>query len=179
MVDRARLLQMLRESSARFTASLRGLSPDQLAYKPAPDRWSILETAEHVTAAERGSGKLIRNKLPGMTATAEDLARTEKALALIDASLTVRDRIIPAPDFILPTGRWKTGDEVLAVFQESRDATIDFLTTAPAGIDQCVAPHPLLGPLTGSQWGYFLARHSDRHVLQIEETKRHPGYPSN
>jgi len=177
MVDRARLLELLRESSDRFTASIRGLSESQLGYKPWPERWSILETAEHVTAAERSSGKLIRNKLPSMTASPEDLARTEKAMALIDANLTVRDRIIPAPEFILPTGRWKTGDEVLAAFQESRDATIEFFSSAPPEIDQCAAPHPLLGPLTGSQWGYFLARHSDRHVLQIDEIKSQAGYP--
>jgi hypothetical protein len=34
------------------------------------------------------------------------------------------------------------------------------------------APHPVLGPLTGYQWGLFLAQHQRRHIVQMQTVLR-------
>lgn len=177
MIDRDRLIAQLRDSAARFTDSFRATSPAQFHFKPEPGRWSIAETAEHVIVAETGSGKLIRGKLVREEATAEAIAASAGAEERIDARLLKRGTVLPAPDFVMPTGRWSTPREMIDVFDESRAATIEFLLTAGLDLTRYVAPHPALGPLNGYQWAYFLVRHAERHVEQIEEAKRHSAYP--
>jgi hypothetical protein len=179
MTDRQQLITLLRDSATSFLDSFRGTTANQFRFKPAPDRWSIAETAEHVTVAETGSGKLLRGKLTRELAPLELLAATEGAAARIDARLQTRNQILPAPEFVLPTGRWQTPREVVAIFEESRNATIDFLLSTDLDLDRYAAPHPALGPLTGYQWAYFMVRHAERHVDQIEEIKRAAGYPED
>ncbi len=179
MIDRQQLIALLRDSAASFVDSFRATSPEQFHYKPAADKWSIAETAEHVVVAETGSGRLIRGKLTREPASAEALAATQGAEARIDSRLQKRDRAFPAPEFVLPTGRWQTAREMVAIFEESRTATIDFLLATELDLAGYAAPHPALGPLNGYQWAYFLVRHSERHVEQIEEIKRAAGYPND
>jgi hypothetical protein len=177
MPDRLQLVAMLRDSAASFLDSFRGTTPAQFHFKPNPAKWSIAETAEHVTVAETGSGKLLRGKLIREPASIETIAATEGGEARIDARLRVRDRVLPAPDFVLPSGRWQTVREIVEVFEESREATIDFLLSTELPLANYAAQHPALGPLNGIQWAYFMVRHAERHVEQIEEIKRDAAYP--
>ena len=177
MIDRQQLVALLRDSAASFLDSFRGTTPEQFHFKPAPDKWSIAETAEHVIVAETGSGRLIRGKLTRELAAPEMLTATQGAEARIDSRLQKRDRIFPAPEFVLPTGRWQTAREMVAIFEESRNATIDFLLATELNLADYAAAHPALGPLNGFQWAYFLVRHAERHVDQIEAVKRAPGFP--
>lgn len=174
---RTGLLPLLRQSAEDFTTAVGGASQQQFHFKPAPGKWSIAETAEHVTLAETGSGKLLRSRLVKEPAPPEVLAEIEGKERLIDARLRVRDRVFPAPDFVLPTGRWPTPVEVLGVFRESRDATIAFLETTALDLSRYAAPHPALGMLNGYQWAYFMAVHALRHVGQIREIRSAAGYP--
>ena len=50
--DRKVLLDSLQQSSSRFLDSVKGLSAEQWNYKPAPDRWSVAECAEHIALSE-------------------------------------------------------------------------------------------------------------------------------
>ena len=178
MPDRDALIPMLRESARAFVDSFAGLSQPQLSFPPAPDRWSISETAEHVILAEVGSSKLMRGRMIRESTPPDVLAATAGGDARIDARLKVRAGVLRAPDFVMPKGRWATTGEMVEAFDESRQATIEFLTTTPLDLATYAAPHPALGPLTGLQWAYFLVRHCLRHVEQIEEVKASAGYPS-
>lgn len=178
MPDRDSLIPMLRSSAEVFLGSFRGLSPSQLGFRPAPGRWSIAETAEHVVVAEVGSSKLMRGRMIREPTDPAVLAATEGGDERIDARLLVRARAFPAPDFVLPTGRWASAAEMVEVFEESRRATIEFLSSTPLDLGSYAAPHPALGPLTGLQWAYFLVRHCLRHVEQIDEVKGVAGYPT-
>jgi hypothetical protein len=171
MPDRATLVTLLRESARTFTDSFRDLPPDRLHFRPALGRWSVAETAEHVILAEVGSGKLMRGRMVREAPPPDLLAATADGDERIERRLARRDRQFPAPDFVLPTGRWATAAEMIPVFDESRFATIDFLEKTELDLGRYAAPHPALGPLTGLQWAYFLVRHCLRHVEQIEETK--------
>lgn len=177
MTDRSQLIEGLERSAAGFTAAFQGLTAAQFHFKPGPDRWSIAETAEHVIVAETGSGKLVRGKLVREEAAPELIEAARDGAAKVDRRLLKRDTPFPAPDFVVPTGRWSTPDEMIAVFDESRQATIVFLKATPLDLTRFVALHPALGPLNGEGWLLFLIRHCVRHIDQIEETKAAPGYP--
>jgi DinB family protein len=177
-MDKARLITMLRDSGLKFVGSFRGLSEAQFHFKPEPDRWSIAETAEHVIVAETGSGKLLAGKLTREPTPPELLAGTADAEMRIESRLTTRDRLFPAPEFVLPKGRWKTPEEMAAVFYQSRSATIELFETSPIDFSQYAFPHVALGPLNGLQWAYFMVLHALRHIEQIEANKRAAGYPA-
>jgi len=179
MIGRDEVVSLLRESAGRFTAAFRGVSAEQVHFKPAPERWSIAETVEHVTVAETGSGKLIRGRLVREAPPPELLALTAEGEARVEGRLGQRGPAVRAPDIVLPTGRWSTPDEMIAVFEESRQTTIDFVATTELDLTQFAAPHPALGPLNGHQWAYFLVRHCLRHIDQIDDVKAAPGYPQS
>src|SRR5579863_10193422 len=50
--ERAQVLRWLDESRRGFFSAVDGLSDAQWTWKPAPERWSVGETAEHIVLAE-------------------------------------------------------------------------------------------------------------------------------
>ncbi len=177
MTNRAQLIEGLETSAASFGAAFKGLGSGQFHFKPGPNRWSIAETVEHVVVAETGSGKLLRGKLIREAATPELIEAARDGFSRVDGRLLKREGGFQAPDFVLPTGRWSTPDEMTAVFDETRQATLEFLKATPLDLTRFVMPHPALGALNGYGWVYFVIRHCVWHIGQIDEAKGAPGYP--
>src|SRR5262245_26031839 len=50
--DRAKVIKLLNESHKQTLDLLAGLSEEQLRFKPAPEKWSVIEVAEHIYLAE-------------------------------------------------------------------------------------------------------------------------------
>src|SRR5208282_6516796 len=50
--ERKKAIQYLKQTRAEVVDATKGLSQAQWNFKPAPDRWSIAEVAEHIAAAE-------------------------------------------------------------------------------------------------------------------------------
>src|SRR5689334_7902184 len=74
--DRDALVAHLNKTSEAFLKSIAGVSDAQWTWKSAPDRWSVAETAEHITKAE----DLLRGMVEGMMktpATPELLAKAK------------------------------------------------------------------------------------------------------
>ena len=74
--DRETLVAHLKKTEAAFLKSIDGVSDAQWTWKPAPERWSVAETAEHITKAE----DLLRGMVEGMmkTPAAPDLLAKTK-----------------------------------------------------------------------------------------------------
>ena len=67
------LLSLLRESREKFLGSFARVSEQQSRMRPGSDRWSILETVEHLTAAETLMVKLVTTQRVPRSAGAEEL----------------------------------------------------------------------------------------------------------
>ena len=50
--DRERSVKYLQQTRDGVVAATKGLSEAQMKFKPAPDRWSVAETLEHIALAE-------------------------------------------------------------------------------------------------------------------------------
>src|SRR5262249_49190764 len=50
--ERAKVIRLLNESHKQTLDLLEGLSEEQLKFKPAPEKWSVIEVAEHISLAE-------------------------------------------------------------------------------------------------------------------------------
>ena len=164
------LVAQLERTQARLLKSVEGLSEAQWNYKPAPDRWSIAETFEHITAAEPFIRAMAAKSLE--TPAKEGSNKDEMLLkAIVD-----RSKKFKAPEPLIPTHKFKTQEEAVAAFRKERAETIK-LASSGADFRAHGADHFLLGPLDSAGWVLFLSGHSERHTLQIDEVKTTEGYP--
>jgi uncharacterized damage-inducible protein DinB len=172
--DREKGITYLQQTEDGVAAAVKGLNEAQLKFKPAPDRWSVAETLEHITLAEDFIFQNITDKI--MKAPAGGANRdTAKADAAVLAMVPDRSHKAQAPVPLVPAGRW-TAAEALAHFQQSRGKTIEYLQSTP-DLRQHVVDSPLGQPLDAYEWLLFIGAHSERHTKQIEEVKADPKFP--
>ena len=95
--DRDALVDHLKKTEAAFLKSIDGVSDAQWTWKSAPDRWSVAETAEHITKAE----DLLRGMAEGMMktpATPDILAKTKGKEEMILKAIPDRSQKFKAPE---------------------------------------------------------------------------------
>jgi hypothetical protein len=176
--EREQARRLLTESHQGFLKAIDGLTPAQWTFKPAPDRWSIQECAEHIVTVEQVVQSLVITK--ALAGPREPLRRGEVKVTdgFILAALPDRSHKAQAPEMLVPKGRLATQAAVLAAFEACRkpfeadvaSSTLDWRTR--------FGPHPLFGTLDLYQWILMSAGHTARHTQQIEEVKRSPGFPA-
>lgn len=171
------LINLLETSRVSFDHSVTGLMPAQWTFKPAPDRWSIFEVTEHIASVETGTCRLMSGRLFSRPATEQQKAETQGKDEQIVARLRDRSRPMEAPELVRPTGRWPSPAGAIETFQETREQMIALLRSVPHNLRDYCAPHPLMGTLDGYQWVVFVVAHLDRHIVQVDEIKRTPGFP--
>ena len=159
-----------------FLDSMAGLSPEQWKFKPAPDRWSVAEIAEHVVLSEDAMSQWARQVLasPAVASRTVDRAADVKVLT----RMADRSTKAQAPSEIRPTGRWATPAALAQEFRLRRDRTIEYLQTTQ---------DPLRAHVT--KWGtdtvdayqvlLMISGHTQRHLAQINEVKADPRYPKS
>jgi|ERR1700722_4007399 hypothetical protein len=175
--ERELALKSLQATHDAFLKSITGLSEKQWRFKPAPDRWSIAEVAEHITVAESTIFGLVESKIMMSPATPDKRAETQGKDEIILTKVPDRSRKVQAPEILKPTNRWATEDELVKTFEQERKATMDFVRTTNEDLRDHIYPHPVLGPLDAYQWILLISAHSERHTKQIEEVKADPNYP--
>ena len=174
VADQAALVAQLKRTEARFLASVEGLSEAQWNYKPAPDRWSVAECAEHITAAEPFIRKMVAESVK--TELAADTAGTTNQDQKILTFLVDRSTKFKAPEPLIPTNRFGTPAAAMEAFKKERAETIA-LASGNVDLRTHGSKHFALGPLDSYGWFLFLSAHSERHTLQIDEVKADPGFP--
>jgi hypothetical protein len=174
--DRELGVKSLQQTRDGVVAATEGLSEDQMKFKPAPERWSVAETLEHIALTEdylfqNTTDKIM--KAPQGTADRD----TAKIDAMVLAMIPDRSHKAQAPPPLTPTGRW-TPAETLDHFWKSRAKTIEFLESTP-DLRQHVTDSPIGQPLDAYEWLLFISAHSERHTKQILEVKSDPHFPKN
>jgi hypothetical protein len=165
--DRAALLDILTGSAARFRAATGGLTDAQWNHKPAPDKWSPAELAEHIALSEEVLPRLARKAL-GEPAAERDAAQVHEQDAEIIESMKDDAWHGNATESIRPKRAFSDGPAAAAAFLERRSRTSDYVRDTDDPLRDHTFPHPAYGPLDGFQWLLMLAHHTDRHVRQIE-----------
>ena len=174
--ERDALVAHLQQTRDAFLKSIDGLSEAQWTFKAAPDRWSIAETAEHITLSEGFIFSMISDKiLKGPTLPAGAAAMPNDKLI---AELSDRSRRFQAPEMLQPTTKkWASREALVKDFTSARSKTIDYAKTTSDPLHAHGAPHPVYKTLDAYQWVLLLSAHAARHTAQIEEVKASSGYP--
>ena len=175
--ERDRAVKYLNETRAKVMEATKGLSVAQLNFKPAPDRWSVAEVAEHIAAAEDMLYGTIQDQI--MKAPARPAGEDVKAVdEFVLAAIPDRTHKAQAPEALKPTNRFAALEGTLKHFNESRDKTVGFVKTGQGLRDHAV-DSPLGKKLDAYEWVLFIAAHSERHTKQILEVKADPNFPKN
>jgi hypothetical protein len=172
--DKERGTKLLQQTRDAIVSETKGLSEAQIKFKPAPDRWSVAETLEHIALAEDFLFQNVTDKVMKSPAGSAD-RDTAKADAMVLAMIPDRSHKAQAPPPLVPTGRW-TPTETLDHFLKSRAQTIAFMESTP-DLRQHVTESPLGQPLDAYEWLLFVGAHSERHTKQILEVKADPNFP--
>jgi len=172
--ERANALQWMEESRAEFLAALDGLTDAQWKWKPAPDRWSVGEVAEHVVLAEAGQFANVKKCIatPDPDWEAKSKGKTERLVAVLAPRLGRAQ----AAEAIVPKGAM-TQAEVREQFLKLRAEIVKFAAESDAPLKQGIVDNPFFGPLNGYQWLIYAPLHTMRHDKQIAEVKATLGYP--
>ena len=177
--ERESALKSFQTTRDNFLKSITGLSQKQRMFKPAPDRWSVAEVAEHITVSESSLSGLVEKQIMTSPAAPEKREQVKGKDELILQRVPDRSHKAQAPEFLRPTGRWATEADLTKAFEESREATMDYIRTTNDDLRDHFFDHPVFGTLDGYQWLLLISSHSARHTAQIEEVKADPNFPKN
>jgi hypothetical protein len=173
--ERTKILNWLEESRKEFLSAIDGLSEQQWRWKPAPDRWSIAEVAEHIVLAEAalfGNVKKAIASAPNPDWEEKTKGKTE---TLVD-TLAPRRGKATAPESLVPKGGM-TPAQVKERFEKQRVEIVRFATETDVPLKQHTLDNPFFGTLNGYQWLIYAPLHTMRHDKQIAEVKATAGYP--
>ncbi len=174
--ERDRAMSHLHATRKQFLDLLAGVNEAQWRWKPAPERWSLEEVAEHIALSEETLYQAVQQAL-AKPAAAVDGAEQRKKDALIVASVPNRERRVQAPEMLRPRKTFPTKAATIEAFKKARDRNIAFVRETQASLREHLADHPALGPLDAYQWLVFISAHCERHIAQMREVTETAGYP--
>jgi hypothetical protein len=174
--ERKAAIKYINWSTKELKKSLKGLTPAQLAYKAAPDKWSPQECMYHIAFSEAAlRGALDKAlTLPPDPATKATLKATDE---LVKTMITNRSNKFKTSEAMEPqnTG-FKSLPEAIAAFDAKRAELVKFVKTTTADLRNQLVVTPG-GKIDAYQFILFIAGHCNRHTQQIEEVKTASGYP--
>ena len=164
----------LNKTRADLIAATQGLSEAQLNFKPAPDRWSVLECVKHITLASQSLFALAQKT----AATSNDSNfKSGVTDSMFIAMVEDRSHKAQAPEPIKPVhSPYQTLDETLKAFNANRDSVIAYVNTTNTDLRNHIAD---LGfsKVDAYQVILLLSAHTNRHTQQLNEVKADPNFP--
>jgi uncharacterized damage-inducible protein DinB len=176
--ERAKATKLFKESHDHFLKAVEKLSDEQWNFKPAPDRWSVGECAEHIMLSERLIFGSVERALAA-DANADWEAKTQGKSEFLERVLPDRSRKAQAPEPIQPGKQNLTRAEIMARFKELRAKSLKFAETTELPLKQHTVDHPfpVFNTLNAYQWLIYVPLHHIRHNQQIDEVLASPGFP--
>ena len=175
--ERGNVLHWLDESHQEFLAAINGVNEDQWKWKPAPERWSVGETAEHIVLAEAMLFDNVKKALSSPANPAWE-EKTKGKTEFIVKVMAPRQGKASAPEPIVPRGGM-TLAQVKDRFEQQRADIVKFASETSVPLKEHTAEHPfpVFGTLNAYQWLIYAPLHTERHDKQIAEVKATAGYP--
>lgn len=153
------------------------LNAEQLRFKPAPDKWNLLQVLSHLVAAEKQSLAYIKRKL-----------KYHEQLPKAGPGAYIRNKILQAalwlpvkfkapriaevkeddPDYDAMKSEWDNiRTEILSLIEEN-DSDI---------LAKVLYKHPRAGKMNIRQALKFFESHISHHQKQVERIKNAPAFP--
>jgi DinB superfamily len=177
--EKTKMLGWMRDSHAATLRALEELSDKQLNFKPAPDKWSVLEVAEHIWMAEGLLFAMVEKSLAAPP-NPDWETKTKGKSEFLESVMVGRKGKATAPENIVPSGKLARQD-LIAKLKAARAKTTAFAETTKAPLKSHTQEHPfpIFNTLNAYQWLIYIPLHNFRHNKQIEEVMAHPNFPKS
>lgn len=173
--ERAKAIKYLKDSHAETLAMIENLSEAQLKFKASPEKWSVLDTAEHIMLAEGLLFSQVEKALADKP-NPDWEAKTQSKTALIERAIVNRTTKVQAPEAIVPSSKLSRA-EVIKGLKEARAKTLKFAEETQVPLKMYTAENPFFKTLNAYQWLIYVPLHNLRHNAQIAEVKADPNFP--
>jgi len=176
--ERKFAIDYLKSTKQGLLKSIKGLTQEQLNYKSSPESWSVAECVEHIAIAETNLFGMIQGTLKG---EANPAKRSEVKLSDEGVFNAITDRTykVKTQEAFEPTGKFGSLEGSVNEFVAKREGNIKYVKTTSDDLRNHFFTFPVeaLGTVDSYQLFLFMAGHTKRHTLQIEEVKSNPGFP--
>lgn len=173
---KAFLLDYFQQTEDRLNAQLEGLTAAQLQFTPSADRWSVSQCVEHIILTEKMLFDMARTAL-AEPATPERKGEVKVTDQQLIDMITDRSHKAEATAELIGKGAYTDPETAIADFRAQRKAILDYLDGISADDLRSHITDSPFGPIDGYHSMLFIAGHTARHTLQIEEVKSNPSFP--
>ena len=173
--ERNDAISYFKETQKGVADEIKGLSENQLKWKPADSVWCAAECVEHIALSEKN---IFDWAMSTLKENADPSKRSQVKFddEAVKKMISDRARRVKTREGFIPTGQFGNAAQTLAVFNERRDALIKYVKETDDDLRNHFAQSPV-GLMDTYQLLLFLAAHSRRHTLQIAELKSNPNFP--
>jgi hypothetical protein len=169
---------LLLQTEAGVINSIVGLSDAQLNFKPAPDKWSVLDCVKHIAITEQSLWQMTNGAITAAAnpeKRADVKATDEQVVQMIESR---EKKVKTAPPMEPQNTPYKSLHEAMESFVKDRSKLVNYIKTTDADLRNRVVTMPFAS-FDSYQMILFIAAHSNRHTQQIEEVKADPNFPRN
>ncbi len=176
--DKEFLFNYYQETLNQLDENISGLTETQLHFKPSENSWSISQCVEHIILTEN----MIFEMLKGYMAQPANPERRNEIVysdEQIIKMVTDRSEKYKAPEVLQAEGKYDDAETAFKDLENQRKEILEFIKNADLeDLRNHVSDSPA-GPTDAYQSLLFLAGHTARHTLQIEEVKADTHFPKN
>jgi len=174
-LEREKALGLLNRSRQTLLDAVNGVTENQARWKPAADRWSVLEYVEHLAVSDDRLIAVIKRSLATPARPETETQRRER-------ETKIKETPVPrganrAPAMLQPGGRFASLQEAVAAFLAARERSLEYAQSTQEDLRSHFADHSVLGPLDGYQWLMGNARHAETHAGHIRELRSMAQFP--
>lgn len=168
----------LLQTEAGVINAIIGLSDTQLNFKPAPDKWSVLDCVKHIAVTEQSLWQMTNGAIAAAAnpeKRSEIKTTDEQVVQMIESRAKKVKTTTPMEPQNTP---YKSLHEALESFVKDRSKLINYVKSTDADLRDHVVSMGFAS-FDAYQMILFIGAHSNRHTQQIEEVKADPNFPKN
>ena len=168
-LERQRLLAHMEMTGKWLVDEVSGLSPAQLAFRPSPNAWTILDVLDHLVVVGPIYWNDLRNAQP---VRGDRIGRmTDEDVLWYGIDRTNRETALRTEE---PTRTLKDVTSGLAAHRRQHAQLEEYIRTTQDDLRHRLVPRQ---QSDAYQWALLISTHEQRHILQIREIKADPKYP--
>jgi len=173
--ERKYATQLLQETKDDLLKKVKGLTSEQLNFKPDPNSWSVAECVEHIALSENNIFGFAQMSLkePADASKRSEIKMTDDAVVKM---ITDRSTKVKTKEAFEPSGKFGSYEATLDEFKTKRDNNIDYVKTTSDDLRNHYNDFPF-GKVDAYQTILFMAGHTKRHTAQIDEVMKNPAFP--
>lgn len=170
-LERQRLVAHAQTTEQWLRDEVSGLSPAQLAFRPAPTAWSIFEVLDHLVVVAPIYWADLQAAVRAPAGTTKS-SQTDAEILWYGIDRTDREQAIPSERPVRTLRDVRTG---LDAIRDTHARLITYIQTTDAELRSHIVARQ---GCDAYQWALLIVTHEQRHIHQIREIKASSGFPA-